>query len=147
MKQSILLFTAIATLLLSASILKAQTNEYKAADSNIVWVGRVTADDGGNVSGDWSGIYARLRFTGDGLSVKVSDSKKNYYNLWLDKETWREPDKIVTVTGKDTTIVLLSKEEISAICKSPDYAAKAYRGRARPYNLPQFFSKRYSPAC
>lgn len=116
MKQSILLFTAIATLLLSASILKAQTNEYKAADSNIVWVGRVTADDGGNVSGDWSGIYARLRFTGDGLSVKVSDSKKNYYNLWLDKETWREPDKIVTVTGKDTTIVLLSKEEISAIC-------------------------------
>lgn len=116
MKRLVILLAA--AMMLPATISKAQTpvNEYNANDGNIVWVGRAVPAADGTVSGDWTGLYARIRFAGDGLAVKVSDTKKNYYNLWLDKETWNEPDKIVTVTGKDTTIVLLSKEEITAIC-------------------------------
>ena len=115
--KRITILLASALMLSMASQAKAQTpvNEYPASDSKIVWVGRAIAQ-GDQVSGDWTGIYARIKFAGDGLAIKVSDTKKNYYNLWLDKETWNEPDKIVTVTGTDTTIVLLAKEEILTLC-------------------------------
>ena len=108
---------AASALMLACSVASAQDKQsFCASDTNIVWVGRVSADDAGNVSGDWSGIYARIRFTGNSLEARISDTKKNYYNLWLDKEPSSEPDKVVTVTGKDTTIVLLDKAKITALC-------------------------------
>ena len=90
--KRITILLASALMLSMASQAKAQTpvNEYPASDSKIVWVGRAIAQ-GDQVSGDWTGIYARIKFAGDGLAIKVSDTKKNYYNLWLDKETWNEP--------------------------------------------------------
>ena len=112
-----IVFTALislASLFFGAGAFAAN-EEIPASDSKIVWIGRTLCNDGA-VSGDWSGIYARISFKGDCLSARVSDTRKNYYNLWIDKEMWNEPDKIITLTGKDTTIVLLSKEEITAIC-------------------------------
>lgn len=89
-----------------------------ASDARITWVGR-TKTDGGTVSFDWSGVYARIAFEGDLLRVKASDSKKDYFNLWIDKEMDAEPDRIVTLTGQDTTIVLFQggnpKEKHTAI--------------------------------
>ena len=114
--KKILSFAASALMLATTVAFAQDKHSFSAADGKIVWVGRVLADEAGNVSGDWSGIYARIRFTGNSIEAKVSDTKKNYYNLWLDKETWNEPDKIVTITGKDTTIVLLDKAEITALC-------------------------------
>lgn len=114
--KRILVLAASALMLIAGNSFAQTKQTFKASDDNIVWIGRVTSDAAGNVSGDWTGSYARIRFTGDYLASKVSDTKKNYYNLWLDKETWQEPDKIITITGKDTTIVLLDKAEITAIC-------------------------------
>lgn len=113
--KKILSLAVILFLAHSLSLLAQPLTENPASDSRIVWVGR-TLVDGADVSGDWSGIYARIRFTGSHLAIKVSDTKKNYYNLWLDKETWNEPDKIIAVTGKDTTIVLLNKNEVQDLC-------------------------------
>lgn len=117
MKGIYLLITAAAAIL-SAARAESQTghrNTYPANDKNIVWVGRVAAGEDGSISGDWTGIYARIRFSGDYLSATVSDSKKNYYNLWVDKPSWQEPDKIITTSGKDTTITLLSNEELTSL--------------------------------
>lgn len=76
-----------------------------AADARVTWIGRTQVQDG-TVSFDWSGVYARIAFEGNYLAVKASDSKKDYFNLWIDKQMDTEPDQIITLTGKDTTIVL-----------------------------------------
>ena len=89
-----------------------------AADASVTWIGRTLVQDG-TVSFDWSGVYSRIAFEGNYLAVKASDSKKDYFNLWIDKQMDTEPDQIITLTGKDTTIVLFQggspKEKHTAI--------------------------------
>ena len=76
-----------------------------ASDPRITIVGRKLVE-GGDVSFDWTGVYARISFEGKYIAVRVSDTKKNYYNVWLDKDTSCEPDKVITTFGKDSLIVL-----------------------------------------
>ncbi|MBQ5411628.1 MAG: hypothetical protein IIU20_07655, partial [Bacteroidales bacterium] len=42
------------------------------------------------------------------------DTKKNYYNVWLDGTMDSTPDKVLAVHGNDTTIVIFSEDEIRA---------------------------------
>ncbi len=109
-----------AALLCCISVLAAaQTPEtIPASDSRITYIGR-TLTDGQTVSFDWTGVYMRVRFQGASLSLKASDTKKNYYNVWIDGESSdpnavmaREPDKIISIAGKDTTIVIFSESEM-----------------------------------
>ena len=76
-----------------------------ASCERIVYVGR-TLVEGDQVSLDWSGSYLRIAFRGDYLAMKVSDSKKNYYNVWLDAEPGPEADKVISTFGKDSLVVL-----------------------------------------
>lgn len=108
---------------------KATTSEagggsIKASDPRVTFIGR-TKVDGGNVSFDWTGVYAKVRFTGSFLSFKVSDTKRNYYNVWLDGSMDTAPDKVLTVSGTDTTIVIFSAEELKARFGKDRKAAKA----------------------
>lgn len=80
-----------------------------ANDSHITYVARTAVSEDGSVSFDWSNSTVRVAFSGDYLKMKVSDTKKNYYNLWIDKAPTEEADRIITTFGKDSTIVLADK--------------------------------------
>lgn len=85
-----------------------------ASDSRITWVGRVLSDEEG-VSFDWSATYARISFEGKYLAIKVSDTKKNYYNVWIDKVPVLEADKVVATEGEDSIVVLADESDFAAI--------------------------------
>jgi len=57
------------------------------------------------VSFDWSGTCFECRFTGGSLAMRVSDTKKNYYNLTVDGRD----AGVVTTFGTDSVVVLAEK--------------------------------------
>lgn len=103
---------------------KATKTVVKASDQRITYIGRTEAKDG-HVSFDWTGTYVKVRFQGNSLSFKVSDTKKNYYNVWLDGTMETTPDKVVAVHGNDTTIVVFSADELKERFGKDRKAAKA----------------------
>ena len=96
----------------------------KGSDGRITYIGRVMENDGG-VSFDWTGVYSKVKFQGNSLSLKVSDTHKNYFNVWLDKDMSELPDKVISTFGNDSTIVLFSQEEIRSILGKDKKALKA----------------------
>ena len=106
------MFTAALALLLIFN-LEANGETVKADDGRITFIGRTRAVEGA-VSFDWTGVYFRVRFQGSCLSFKVSDTKKDYYNVWLDSPMDKAPDKVIAVHGRDTTITIFTAEELSA---------------------------------
>lgn len=105
-------FCLLSTVLLAQTPVKCET--IKGSDGRITYIGRTEVKNGA-VSFDWTGTYLRVRFQGDLVSFKVSDTKRNHYNVWIDKDMGSTPDKILTVTGADTTIVIFGKEETRAL--------------------------------
>lgn len=108
--RQILSFFA-ALLLLGPAFAGEPVKNLPASDGKITFIGR-TQVAGDSIRFDWAGVYARLKFQGSFLSVKVSDTKKNYYNVWLDGSMADEPDKVVATHGTDTTLVLFSAQEM-----------------------------------
>lgn len=124
MKRITLLTAAVLAAVSMSAAPKTAVTAIKASDSRITYIGRTEVKDG-NVSFDWTGVYARVRFQGNSLSFKVSDTKKNYYNVWLDGSMDTTPDKVVAVHGSDTTIVIFSAEELKARFGKDKKAARA----------------------
>lgn len=81
-----------------------ERTEAPAASSEVRYVGR-TQTNGGDVSFDWSGTCFECRFTGGSLAMRVSDTKKNYYNLTVDGRD----AGVVTTFGTDSVVVLAEK--------------------------------------
>lgn len=108
---SILIAGALACSLALSAAPGSDLTTIKASDPKIIFIGRTQVSDTA-VSFDWTGVYVRVRFKGRSLSLKASDSKKNYYNVWLDGSMAAEPDKIIAIHGKDTTIAIFTPEEI-----------------------------------
>jgi len=79
-----------------------------ASDARFVYVGRHQVDST-SVSMDYTGTYVRVRFYGTRLSVRLSDSKRNYWNLYIDRDFSPEPDQVLTTSG-DTTLTLFSPQ-------------------------------------
>jgi len=93
---------AVLALLCAGSVpAREESGELPAASPEIRYVGR-TETTGGSVSFDWSGTYFECRFTGGSLAVRVSDTKRNYYNLTLDGHD----AGIVATFGTDSLVVL-----------------------------------------
>ena len=124
MKKITLLAVALFGAASMSAAPKATETAIKASDSRITYIGRTEVKDG-NVSFDWTGVYAKVRFQGNSLSFKVSDTKKNYYNVWLDGSMATTPDKVIAVHGSDTTIVIFTQEELKARFGKDRKAAKA----------------------
>ena len=101
---------ALSLTLLSGAVKSTAQITTIASDSKIVFVGRTNTIEG-DVAFDWTGTYARIKFKGDYLSVNVSDTKKNYYNFWIDSSTDEKPYKVFTTSGSDTTIVLFEAQK------------------------------------
>lgn len=89
---------------LCAVVCKAET--IRATDSRIRYIGRVEQNtEARTVSYDWSATTLKVRFSGSKLYLKCSDSKKDYFNLWVDKADGPRQDKTICVGG-DTLICL-----------------------------------------
>ena len=97
-------------LLFAAAVPAAARERVPAADSRITFVGRTLVTPEKAVSFDWSGVYARVAFTGGYLALEAGDSGKDYFNVWIDKDPVAEPDRVVII-DRDTTVVLFSQKE------------------------------------
>ena len=102
MKKS--LFLALCLIAFSSLCLMAET--IPATDTRITYVGR-TAVEGTSVSFDWTATYFRITFSGQSLTMKASDTKRNYYTVWIDSPTSAEPHRVIAVAGNDTVIELV----------------------------------------
>lgn len=94
--------------MLSIGCIMAQITGVHASDARFQFVGR-TRTHTPDVSVDWTGTYVRIHFVGKYLAVRLTDTGKNYYNLYLDRDITAEPDQIITTAG-DTTIVLFTSK-------------------------------------
>lgn len=113
MKQKIIMSMCLvmASLTIPAYASTGNGNDIKvteASDGKITYVGRVHKENG-NVSFDWSGVMAKVKFTGRHLAIRCSDTKANYFNVWIDKEPSRTEDMVIRTSGNDTTIVIADK--------------------------------------
>lgn len=105
---------ALLLLCLAAPCLRAADfNSFPASDSRITWVGR-TAVSGGDVSFDWSGVYAVVEFLGNRLMLKASDTGKDYFNVWLDRPDMKaEPDFVFCLESRDTVLTVCTPPHVS----------------------------------
>lgn len=98
----------IASLLFCVVFASGQENpfiESKSIQANspeIRYTGRIFEENDGSVSFDWSGTYFELSFTGGYLAFRVSDSGKNYYNLFIDGKA----AGVISTHGKDSLVVI-----------------------------------------
>lgn len=96
--------TILLTILALTLNIQARTNT-PASDSRITYVGRTLKTSEG-VSFDWSSTYAKISFTGDYLAVRASDSGKDYFNVWIDRDMSAEADQVLCLHSKDSVLVL-----------------------------------------
>lgn len=88
----------IAVIALPNSLASAE--KVDASDSHITWIGRASFEYGGSVTFDWTGVYCRIRFKGDMLRVRVSDTGHNYYNLYIDTPMSGKPTGVFDTEGE-----------------------------------------------
>ena len=104
-KSFFILLTALLLVTVALGAKDPRRLVVPASDSRITFVGR-TEVSGDKVSFDWSGVYARISFTGNYLAMKASDTQRNYFNVWVDSKQTGEPERIVSTHGADSLIVL-----------------------------------------
>ena len=100
--------TLIAAALLACVICKAET--IKGSDAKVSYIGRIEITDDNAVSFDWSATTFRLKFKGKTLVMACSDTKKDYFNVWIDGEQKAIEDKVIKVEG-DQVITLFSAKK------------------------------------
>lgn len=101
MLRKIAVLAVVGLSIISCVGVDAEPKEYEASSPEIRYVGRVHSSDDG-VSFDWSGTYLECRFRGEKISVRVSDTKRNYYNVFIDGEQ----RSVISTSGCDTLITL-----------------------------------------
>ena len=104
-----LIFLALCLVALSPLRLVAET--IPATNSRLTFVGRAMESNGA-LTFDFPASYFRVAFTGKSLSMRVSDSKRDFYAVWLDAPTSAEPTRIVEVKGNDTIVELVLPEDL-----------------------------------
>ena len=120
--KRIILLSIMSAFLLFPSLGLCET--IPASDSKVTYIGRVLRN-GPETTFDWTGNYLKVRFQGLSLAFKVSDSGKNYYNIYLDKSMACAPDKVIKVQGSDTTITVFSAKELQELFGKDKKALKA----------------------
>lgn len=96
---------AVTLLFFAASPVEARKGDmhFTAANaSEIRFVGRSLVGTEGERSFDWSGTYFSFRFDGRRCAMRVSDTGRNYYNVFIDGKQ----HGTITVEGTDSTIML-----------------------------------------
>lgn len=96
----------ISSIFLLALALQAVA-QVAANDSRVVYSGRTAVQDGA-VSFDWSGTTIKIKFKGTRLQMLCSDTKADYFNLWVDKAPGVREDRVIEVAGQQQTVTLVS---------------------------------------
>ena len=102
-------FFLIAAGLLACVLSPAET--IKGSDGKLSYIGRTEESENGSVSFDWSATTVRVAFKGKNLKIKCSDTHKDYFNVWIDKEQGPRADFVVTVNSADTVLTLLTTKK------------------------------------
>lgn len=110
--------TLLLTLIIASPAIA--TDNTPASDSRITYVGRTLTQDG-DVSFDWSSTYAKINFLGDYLAVRASDTKKDYFNVWIDREMSAEADKVLCINSTDTLLTIVSSADFNKKGKNPGF--------------------------
>lgn len=77
-----------------------------ASDPRITYVGRVM-DEGDRVSFDWSGVCVKVSFDGTRLEMNCSDTRSDYFNIWIDSPAGPYADKVMKIgRGESGNVVL-----------------------------------------
>ena len=106
MKRQLLFFAALLT-----AVLVYSEDRIPAADGRITFVGRTLSSDG-SVSFDWSSTYVRLSFQGDQLSLLASDTRKDYFNVWIDRDMSAQADKVICISSQDTLLTIVDPQDV-----------------------------------
>lgn len=138
--KNILLYAALLFLPLG---LQAKT-EIPANDYRVTYVGRVL-EQSGMVSYDWSGTTVRVCFSGTELQMVCSDSKKDYFNIWIDKEPCAKEDAVVMVSGESQTITLARKLKKGAHIVTVQKRTEGEQGTLTIYGFSTDGSFGYAP--
>ena len=99
-----IIFLALCLITLSPLCLMAET--MPASDSRLTFVGRAMVQDDAYTF-DFPSTYFRVAFTGKTLAMRVTDTKRNFYAVWLDSPTSASPTRVIEVKGNDTIIDLV----------------------------------------
>ena len=102
-----ILFIAVVILLTMNSF----AEQIPATDSRVTFVGRAI-ENNESLTFDFPATYFRVAFIGNTLSMRVSDSKRDYYAIFLDIPTSAEPTRIVEVKGNDTIVQLVLPTDV-----------------------------------
>ncbi|MBQ8501946.1 MAG: endoglucanase [Bacteroides sp.] len=86
------------------AVAQGKTKSYRGDDAAVRYTGRTLTSDAGTVTFDWVGTYLETRFTGGNLSIRLTETKKSYYDVFVDGELHR----VVTACGTDTLINFVS---------------------------------------
>ena len=97
--------------------LKAET--VPATDSRITFVGRSVIEND-SYRFDFPSTYFRVAFSGKKLSMRVTDTKRNYYAVFVNTPTSSEPTRVVEVKGTDTIIDLVLPADLKSL-KTKEY--------------------------
>ena len=98
------LTTLFAGLLLTSCSCGPRT--YRADEAPVRFVGRTETTSRG-VSFDWSGTWIDIRFEGSSLTMRASDTGRNFFNLTVDSE----PCEKFTTKGDSCLVVLFDAPE------------------------------------
>lgn len=85
----------ICILMLAVLQLNSQVAEFSSNDPNIFIMGRTLTNASGDIEFDWPGVTIQTGFTGTSCTLKMSDTKENYYNVFIDDL----PVKVMSVMG------------------------------------------------
>lgn len=90
----------------SSTLAKTPFGKKVAATNAAVSItGRTLTGTDGSVSFDWGGVYLQTFFTGGTIAVEMSDTKRDFFNVFID-DVWKEK---IEVTGTSPKIITLAK--------------------------------------
>lgn len=101
MKKTVLIFCLCLTTTLSAWSEKSEII-IKANSSDVTYTGRTQSLSDGSVRYDWVGVYLQTYFSGGSIAIRISESGKSYYNIFIDNQLIKK----IKFSGKDTLITL-----------------------------------------
>ena len=101
-----------------------------ATDSRITFVGRAI-ENNGSLTFDFPATYFRVAFTGKSLSMRVTDTKRDFYAVWIDCPTSAEPTRVVEVKGCDTIVQLVLPKDLKISKKKERFCNKMSKGTCK----------------
>lgn len=102
----------------AASGLAAAQTIISASDPSVTYLGRTSVGEDGSVSYDWSGVTAIVNFTGTELFMECSDTKGDWFNVWIDKEPSAKEDYKIRIGKEEGGRIQLA----SKLCKKGNHS-------------------------